>query len=50
MQRPGHVLPIGHFLAGGLVRLHGENELEGKVQLGCPHPFPPVSDWAPRLE
>ena len=50
MQRPGHVLPTGHFLDGGLVRLNGEDELEGEVQLGCPHLFPSVSDWAPILE
>lgn len=50
MQRPEHVLPIGPFLAGGLVRLHGEDEIEGEVQLGCPHPFSLASDWAPKLE
>ena len=50
MQRLGHFLPTGHFLVGGLVRLHGEDELEGEVQLGCPYPFPPASDWVPRLE
>lgn len=50
MQRLGHFLPTGLFLAGGLVRLHGEDEIEGEVQPGCPHPFPLASDWAPRLE
>lgn len=50
MQRPGHILPTGLFLARGLVCLHGEDEIEGEVQSDCPHPFPLASDWAPRLE
>ncbi|RVW36973.1 hypothetical protein CK203_103668 [Vitis vinifera] len=50
IQHSGHALLAGSFPAGSLVRLHSKYESKGKVQLGCPHSFPPTGDQASRLE
>lgn len=50
MHRFGHALLARHLLVGSLVHLHSKDELEGKVQFGCPLSFPPVGDRASRLK
>ena len=50
MQHYGHALLVGPFLNGSLVHLYGEDELEGKVQLVIPHPFPLTSDRTSKLK